>query len=110
MKLTCLQCGTAYDVPEGTDVRKTACPKCRVPQAAHFPYAQSMRFEVVENPAYARACEHARRGEAALALAALEEAFRTGYDDLERLAADPALAGLRGDPRLAEIVKRHRSR
>jgi hypothetical protein len=110
MKVTCLQCGHSYDVSEGADVAKIPCPACATPQGAHFPYAKSVRFEAVDHPAYLRACEHARRGDADGALAALEEAFRSGYDDFERPGADPALAGLRSDPRLADLVRRYRSR
>lgn len=110
MKIACLSCGHAYEIAEGTNLRGVTCPKCGVPPAAHFPHEKMLRFESVENPAVARACEHARRGEREPALAALEEAFRAGYDDFERVENDPALSGLRGDPRFADLLKRYRTR
>jgi hypothetical protein len=105
--IACLSCGREYDVPEGTDLRGVACPSCRTPAAADFTHEKMLRFEAVESEPYARACEHARRGEADRAFAALEEAVRGGYDDVERIAADPALAGLRADPRFRRLVDRH---
>ena len=58
-------------------------------------------------PAYDRACGHARLGEKDAALAALEEALRSGID-LELVDSDPALGKLRSDPRFTALVKRYR--
>src|SRR5687768_10575739 len=98
MKLTCLSCSHLFEVKEGDPLQGLKCPKCGVPIADHFPHAKSVRFESAENPAYARACELARRGEIEPALAALEEALRSGFDP-ELAGSDPALAKLRADPR-----------
>jgi predicted nucleic acid-binding Zn-ribbon protein len=108
MKIACLSCGHAYDVAEGTNLRGVTCPQCGKPPAAHFPHEKMLRFEAVESPAFARACEHARRGEADQAFAALEEAFRAGYDDVERVRSERDLAPLRNDPRFADLLKRYR--
>ena len=86
------------------------CPQCGTPQASMFTYAKTVRFEAVENPLYARACDAARKGHLEVALQALEEVFREGFDDFERADHDPALAGLRSDPRFAALVKRFRER
>ena len=110
MTIACLSCGHEHDVAEGTNLRGVRCPKCGTPPAAHFPHEKMLRFEAVRSEAYARACDHAGRGETERALAALEEAARGGYDDLERMEADPALAALRADPRFRELMKRLRSR
>jgi predicted nucleic acid-binding Zn-ribbon protein len=107
--IACLACGHLHAVPEGSTLRGVACPKCGTPAAAHFPHEKMMRFEAVESEAYARACEHARRGDPERALAALEEAVRGGYDDFERIGADPAFATLRADPRFREWMSRSRS-
>ena len=98
MKLTCLSCAHGFEVKEGDPLNGLVCPKCRVPIANHFPHAKSVRFENADSPAYARACNHARRGETDAALAALEEALLAGFDP-ELAASDPALARLRSDPR-----------
>jgi hypothetical protein len=110
VKIACLSCGHTHEVAEGTDLRGVVCPRCRTPAAAHFPHQKMLRFEAVESAAYARAGELARRGDPDGALAALEESIRGGYDDFERIAADPALAALRGDPRFRELMDRHRTR
>src|SRR5437773_7350161 len=109
MKLTCLSCGHLHEVAEGTNLRGVACPRCGTPPSAHFPHEKMVRFEAVECEAYARACEHARRGERVQALEALEEAVRGGYDDVERIGAEPAFATLRSDPRFRELMNRKRS-
>jgi hypothetical protein len=93
MKISCLQCAHAYEVPEGTDVRRLACPSCKAPQAANFLYERSVRFEAVDDPRYAELVEAARAGR-------LDDAFRLlPAVDRERAADDPALAPLRADPR-----------
>jgi hypothetical protein len=93
MKVTCLACRHGYDVPEGTDVRRLACPACKAPQAANFLYERSVRFEAVDDPSYAALCEAVRAGR-------LDEAFALlPAVDRERAADDPALAPLRADPR-----------
>jgi predicted nucleic acid-binding Zn-ribbon protein len=108
MKLTCLQCGHAYEVVEGAPVQGRPCPACGTAQDAHFPYARSMRFEAASaDPlGFARSC--AREGLRAQALEALEEAFRAGYHDWAAVEGDPDLATLRGDPRLAALVSKYR--
>jgi hypothetical protein len=107
MNVTCLHCSKEYAVPEGSSLQGVACPQCGTPQASHFTHAKSIRFESLEQPAYSRACEHARRGEKDAALADLEEALQAGVD-LELVDSDPALGKLRGDPRFARLVKRYR--
>lgn len=93
MKISCLACNHAYDVAEGADVRRLACPACRAPQAANFLYERSVRFEAVDDPRYAALVEAVRAGR-------LDEAFAILPDvDRERAAADPQLAPLRADPR-----------
>jgi len=93
MKLTCLSCRHLYEVPEGTDVRRLACPACRAPQAANFVYERSVRFEAVDDPRYAALC-------AAVAGGRLDEAFAILPDvDRERASIDPQLAPMRADPR-----------
>ena len=71
MKITCLVCRHAYEVPEGTDVRRLACPACKAPQAANFLYERSVRFEPVDDPRYAALVEAVRAGK-------LDEAFYAG--------------------------------
>ena len=110
MKITCLSCGHLYEIAEGANLRHVTCARCGNPPAAHFPHEKMLRFEAVESPAYARACSHALKGETDAALAALEEAFRAGYDDFERAESDPAIAPLRRDPRFADLIKRYRSK
>lgn len=53
---------------------------------------------------YNLACSLALVGECALALAALEEAVRLGYDDREHLLNDLDLASLREEPRFRELL------
>ena len=110
MILTCLGCGREMEVAEGGDVRAITCPECGKVQGEFFTYARTVRFETVESADFALACERARRGETDEALSALEEAFRAGYDDFERVGNDPGLAALRGDPRLAALVEKYRKR
>ncbi len=108
MTVSCLQCGHSYEVPEGSAVQDRACPACGTPQAAHFPYARSGRFEPASRDpiGFARSC--AREGLKAQALEALEEAFRAGYHDWAAVEADPDLASLRGDPRFAALIGKYR--
>lgn len=108
MRLACLSCGFEHDVAEGTNLRLVRCPRCGSPPAAHFPHEKFVRFESADHPLYAKAAEHAGRGETDAALAALEELLAGGYDDLERIGADRALAAVRADPRYRELMKRHR--
>jgi len=107
MNVSCLRCSKEYEVPEGSSLQGVVCPQCGAAQAENFTHAQSIQFESREQPAYARACEHARRGEKDAALADLEEALQAGFD-LELVDSDPALGKLRGDPRFALLVKRYR--
>lgn len=93
MKITCLACRHGYEVAEGTDVHRLACPRCAVPQAANFLYERSVRFEAVDDPAYAALCDAVRAGR-------LDEAFALlPTTDRERASMDPQLAPLRADPR-----------
>ena len=93
MKLSCLVCRHAYEVPEGTDVRRLVCPACKTPQAANFLYERSVRFEPVDDPRYAALVEAVRAGK-------MDEAFALLPDvDRDRASVDPALAPLRADPR-----------
>lgn len=91
MKLSCLVCRHAYEVPEGTDVRRLACPACKAPQAANFLYERSVRFEPVDS--YAALVEAVRAGRLGEAFALLPDV------DRDRASTDPALAPLRADPR-----------
>lgn len=104
MTLTCLSCARPYEVPEGGDPARIACPGCGTLQGSLFTYAKSARFESVESPAYARACDAARRGDRGAAFAALSEL--AGYEEFEHAAADPVFAPLRSDPRWIEFVRR----
>jgi predicted nucleic acid-binding Zn-ribbon protein len=108
MKITCLQCAHVYEVAEGAPVQGGRCPACGTPQAAHFPYAPSMRFEPASRDplAYARSC--AREGLRSQALEALEEAFRTGYDDWAAVEGEADFASLRNDPRFAALAAKYR--
>jgi phage FluMu protein Com len=97
--ITCWKCGTGYDVADGADLRAVKCPQCKNPP--------TNTFQSLENAAYDRACDHARRGEKDAALTALEEALKSGVD-LEIVDSDPALGKLRSDPRFAPLLKRYR--
>ena len=110
MILTCLGCGWEMEVAEGGDVRSMTCPACGKVQGDFFTYARTVRFETVESADFALACEQARRGEVDGALSALEEAFRAGYDDFERVGNEPSLATLRSDPRFAALLEKYRKR
>lgn len=93
MKVTCLVCRHAYEVPEGSDVRRLACPACKAPQAANFLYERSVRFETVDDPRYAALVEAVKAGR-------LDEAFKILPEvDRELASDDPALAPLRADKR-----------
>lgn len=108
VKLHCLACGRPYEVAEGGDPAAMTCPACGTPQSSLFTYAKSVRFEAVEDPAFVRATERARGGDAEGALAALEEAFRGGFDDFERVEHDPAFSTLRADARFPALVRKYR--
>lgn len=108
MKLACLSCGLEHEVPEGANLSDVRCPRCGRPPSAHFPHEKMLRFESAENPVYRRLCDHARRGEIDQALLVLEELLRGGYDDLDRIGADPALAALRADARSLALIRRLR--
>lgn len=97
LTITCWKCGAAYEAAE--DMRGVTCPRCKNPPTNYF--------RSLDNEAYDRACEMAKRGDADGALAALEEALKGGVD-LEIVDSDPALAKLRTDPRFAPLVKRYR--
>ena len=99
VRITCWKCGSGYDVPCGGDVRAVRCPQCQNPPTNYF--------KSIENPAYDRACGHAKLGDKDAALAALEEALKSGVD-LELVDSDPALGKLRSDPRFVALVKRYR--
>jgi len=53
---------------------------------------------------YNLACSLARLGRFEEALVSLENALRTGYDDLAHLAADPDLDGLRDHPGFLSLI------
>jgi len=99
IKITCWKCGTGYDVACGADVRGVRCPQCQNPPTNYF--------KSIDNPAYDRAVGHARLGEKDAALAALEEALKSGVD-IELVDSDPGLGKLRSDPRFAPLVKKYR--
>jgi hypothetical protein len=107
VKITCLHCAHLYEIPEGTNLAGLVCPQCATPASAHFTHEKFVRFENVEDPAYARACELARKGDLDAAFATLEEALKAG-SDRERADSDPALARLRADPRWKPLLARHR--
>lgn len=56
------------------------------------------------------ACAEARLGRTDAALEALGKALEAGYDDLERVANDPALEALRAEPRFVNLLERARAR
>ena len=81
--------------------------------AAKRPEKAASSFERVlpfapTNPTllYNTACAYALSGNAEKALEMLERAVAGGYKDKAGLVADPDLAGVRGDPRFAEILKK----
>ncbi|MGC4005354.1 MAG: hypothetical protein QM811_20430 [Pirellulales bacterium] len=55
---------------------------------------------------YNLACSLTRHGEYARAIAELERAIETGYDDFEHLEADPDLLPLRSQPAFADLLRR----
>ena len=99
--ITCWKCGSGYAVADGADLRGVVCPQCKNPPTNYF--------QELTNASYDKACQHARRGEKDAALAALEEALKSGVD-LELVDSDPALGKLRSDPRFAPLVKKYRPR
>lgn len=105
MRMSCLSCAHGYEVPEGADPRKLACPNCGAAQAANFVYERAVRFQSAEQPRYLAACAAAREGKLDEAFAALEEALRAGAE-LDLAAGDPALARLRSDPRWPALVRK----
>lgn len=107
VKLVCLACAAAWEVPEGTSLSGVSCPACGTLQASHFTHAKSIQFRSLESASYQEACDRARRGDREAALLALEAALKEGFD-LELVEHDPALASLRTDPRFAPLLKRYR--
>jgi hypothetical protein len=67
-------------------------------------------FELQPDPtvAYNTACAFARRGDAEQALAWLDRAVDSGYDDAEQLSADPDLESLRQFPEFERVIGRLR--
>jgi tetratricopeptide (TPR) repeat protein len=55
---------------------------------------------------YNKACAYALMGKQDQALEALEQAFRSGIEDLKLLRTDPDLASIRNDPRYQALVSR----
>lgn len=53
---------------------------------------------------YNLGCLRARLGQSGGAVAALADAFRLGYDDVRRAAADPDLASLQGEPAFNDLL------
>jgi len=81
--------------------------------AAKQPAKAASSFERVlpfapTNPTllYNTACAHALAGNAAKAIELLDRAVTAGYKDKDGMMSDPDLAGVRSDPRFAEIVKK----
>ncbi len=105
VKLGCLNCAHAYEVPEGSLLDGATCPKCGAARADNFIQAKFVRFESAAHPAHERAVAHARRGEIDAALDGVAEALRDGFDP-ELLRNDPALAKVRADPRFAALFRR----
>jgi len=97
--ITCWKCGKGYDVADGADLRGVTCPACKNPPTNYF--------VEVGSPAYERACTLAGKGDLDAALAALEEALKTGTEP-ELMDNDPALKTLRRDPRFRPLVKPYR--
>jgi len=66
-----------------------------------------LRHLVPDDPLllYNLACVSARLGQTGRAVAALGEAFRRGFDDVRRAAADPDLATLRDDPDFTALLE-----
>ncbi len=48
MKLTCLQCETAYEIAEGSDLKKTVCPSCKAAPSDFFVYSRTLEFDHVD--------------------------------------------------------------
>ncbi len=99
-----MSCGHPHEVTEGADLGRVRCPSCGVP------HERMVQLRAADHEGYAQACECARRGETEAALKALEETLASGYDDFERVDGERALAGLRADPRFADLMRRYRSR
>jgi hypothetical protein len=97
MLITCWKCGQGYEVADGAELRGVTCPSCKNPPTNYF--------VEVGSPAYDRACDLAGRGDLDAALAALEEALKGGIDP-EVVGSDPALKGLRRDPRYTPLIRR----
>jgi len=99
IRITCWKCGSGFDVACGADLRAVRCPQCQNPPTNYF--------KSLDNAAYDRAVGHAKLGDKDAALAALEEALKSGVD-LELVDSDPGLSKLRSDPRFAPLVKKYR--
>jgi hypothetical protein len=95
--ITCWKCGQGYEVADGAELRGVRCPACQNPPTNYF--------VEVGSPAYDRACDLARRGDLDAAFPALEEALKGGIDPTV-VGSDPALKGLRRDPRYAPLIRR----
>lgn len=59
---------------------------------------------------YNLACARARLGQTDPALDALSAALEAGYEDMERLAGDPALSAVRKEPRFQNLLERARAK
>ena len=81
--------------------------------AAKQPAKAASSFERVlpfapKNPGllYNAACAYALAGDAGKAIELLDRAVTEGFKDKAGLMSDPDLAGIRGDPRFTELVKK----